>query len=442
MARPTTKLEEDSRRELRLLQPMRDFLAAESAGGILLVLAVVVALIWANSPFSDSYMELWDTELELKLGSHELALSLREWVNDGLMTVFFLVVGLEIKRELVLGELREVKRAIVPVVAAVGGMTVPALIYLSIAGAEAPKGWAIPTATDIALAVGILTLLGDRVPSALRLFLLTLAIVDDIGAIAVIAIFYTDGVELAPLAGAAVAVLIVYALRKRVATLALYGVAGVVIWFLVHESGVHATLTGVALGFLAPVTPHKQPDYVNHEELLDVSDVESAHRTVFLARQSVSDLVWLEHLLLPWSTYLIVPIFALANAGIPLGADQISDAFGSSIALGIFFGLLLGKPIGVFLATWLAVRFGAGRLAEGITWSQIAGVGVLAGIGFTVAIFVTGLAFADIARQDSAKLAILTSSTLAAMIGSGLLLAGLNRRRARVVAKPLEPVGS
>jgi Na+:H+ antiporter, NhaA family len=406
-----------------LIAPLREFLQTESAGGIVLVAAAVVALVWANSPWKDAYQDLWSTDLVISLGERTLDLDLREWVNDGLMAIFFFVAGLEIKRELVEGELRGVRRAALPAFAAVGGMVAPALIYIAInAGSAGARGWGIPMATDIAMAVGVVALLGSRVDPPLKLFLLALAIVDDIGAIAVIAIFYSgriDGGSLLIALGlvAVLVVLRVAGVRSTLIPLAL----GVGLWLALEESGVHATIAGVILSLLAPTRPHVQRELVDVEALTDISSVRAARETASLARESVSVVEWLEHVLHPWTSFVIVPLFALANAGITLSADAISDAATSRVAIGVLLGLVVGKLVGISLFTWLAVRLRLGVVPEGGTRRGIAGIAAVAGIGFTVSIFVTDLAFADPAIQNEAKVAILAAAVVAGGLG-GIIL--------------------
>jgi Na+:H+ antiporter, NhaA family len=412
------------------IAPLREFLRTETAGGVVLVAAAVVALVWANSPWKDSYQDLWSTDLVISLGERTLDLDLREWVNDGLMAIFFFVVGLEIKRELVEGELRGVRRAALPALAAVGGMVAPALIYIAInVGGAGARGWGIPMATDIAMAVGVIALLGSRVAPALKLFLLALAIVDDIGAIAVIAIFYSgriDGDSLLIALGlvAVLVVLRVAGVRSTLIPVAL----GVGLWLALEESGVHATIAGVVLGLLAPTRPHVQRELVDVEVLTDISSVQAARETASLARESVSVVEWLEHVLHPWTSFVIVPLFALANAGITLSADAISDAATSRVAIGVLLGLVVGKLVGISLFTWLAVRLRLGVVPEGATGRGIAGIAAVAGIGFTVSIFVTDLAFADPAFRNEAKVAILAAAVVAGGLGAIILSRG---RRAR-----------
>ena len=404
----------------RVIRPLTDFLQTESAGGILLAIGAAIALAWANSPWSDAYDRLWHTRAGLSFGSLALHLDLRHWVNDGLMAAFFLVVGLEIKRELIEGELRDRSQAILPALAALGGMLVPAAIFVALtAGTGDVSGWGVPMATDIALAVGVLGLLGSRVPSAGKVFLLALAIVDDLGAIAVIAIFYSDGLAWGWLAGAGVCVVAVLVARRRAASLTpVFVVLGTMLWLCLHEGGIHATIAGVIMGFLTPVQAHTHPDLIDIDELTDLSSVEHARATVTLARSSVSKVEWLEHVLHPWTSFVIVPVFALANAGVIVNGSAIDGALGSRAAWGVALGLLVGKPVGITVATWLACRAGAARLPAGVNLRMVAALGTLAGIGFTVSLFITELAFTDPDTAAAAKLAILVASLAAAMAGA------------------------
>jgi NhaA family Na+:H+ antiporter len=407
----------------RLPTPLAEFLHLEAAGGIVLVAATLVALVWANSPWQDSYQTFWSTSLDISLGSHSLDLTLQGWVNDGLMAIFFLVVGLEIKRELVEGELNDRRRAALPAIAAVGGMVAPALIYVAITvGGEGGRGWGIPMATDIAMAVGVLSLLGSRVGPSLKLFLLALAIVDDIGAIAVIAIFYSDGINLGALA-VAVAIIVVVAVARRlgVRPTPVYVALGGGLWLALHEAGLHATIAGVVMGLMAPTRPIRRREDVSDDKLRDVSTPETARETVVLARESVSVVAWLEHLLHPWTSFVIVPVFALANAGVVLSARALCDAATSRVTYGVVVGLVVGKLVGISVFAWLAVRLRIGTLPDGVGWSGIVGVAAVAGIGFTVSIFVTGLAFTDADLQDQAKIGILAASVVAGALGGVLV---------------------
>jgi NhaA family Na+:H+ antiporter len=407
-----------------ILRPLGDFLHTEAAGGVALLVAAVVALVWANSPWQDGYDQLWSTRIAIEVGGHGIDLDLRDWINDGLMAIFFFVVGLEIKRELVDGELRDPRRAALPAIAAVGGMVAPALIYAAFnAGGAGSAGWGIPVATDIAVAVGVVSVLGSAVHPALKLFLLALAIVDDIGAIAIIAIFYSDGVEWADVIVAVALLGVVVACRAAgVRAIGVYVVLGIAVWLAVHESGIHATIAGVVLGLLTPTRPFERRELIDEAELLDVSTVAQARQTADMARGSVSVVEWLEHRLHPWSSFLIVPLFALANAGVPITADALSAAWSSSITHGVVVGLVVGKLVGVTAFTWLAVRLRIGALPDGVGWRQFVGIGAVAGIGFTVSLFVTGLAFDDApALQDEAKIGILAASTVAGILGALIL---------------------
>ncbi|MDQ2650386.1 MAG: Na+/H+ antiporter NhaA [Actinomycetota bacterium] len=410
-----------------MAQPIQRFLHVEAAGGLLLVAAAVVALVWANSPWSASYDSLWATELTIDLGGHALSEDLRHWVNDGLMALFFFIIGLEIKHELVSGELRTLRQAAIPIAGALGGMAVPALIYAAFnAGGDGGAGWGIPMATDVAFAVGVLALLGPRAPSALKVLLLGLAIVDDIGAIVVIAVFYADGLDWAWLGAAVLGLGLVAVLQKlNVRFLPVYAVIGTGVWLATFESGVHATIAGVALGLLTPARPFIRDVDADRiaDHLSTDTDVTAAEvrATSFELREAVATTERLADQLHPWTSYVIVPVFALANAGVALSGDSLGDAAGSAVTLGVVVGLVAGKVLGVAGAIALAVRFGVGRLPEGITMRHVVGMAALAGIGFTVSIFVAGLAFDDPALADQAKIGVLAASALAAGLGTLIL---------------------
>ncbi len=407
---------------VRMLSPLRDFLDTEASGAILLAGGAGVALIWANSPWSQSYEDLWNARAAISVAGHTLDLDLRHWINDGLMTIFFLVVGLEIKREVTDGHLASRRAALLPGAAALGGMLAPALVYLAIAGTSAPRGWAIPMATDIALAVGVLAVAGSRIPASLRAFLLGLAIVDDIGAIIIIAAVYSTGVMFGWLAAAAVGVAVTVAVDLLgVHSTWVYVAVGGAVWFSLHEAGIHPTIAGVVMGLLAPSSPRLNPDLIDSDELTDLSDAGAAHGTSNLAKGSVSVVEWLQHVLHPWTSYVIVPLFALANSGIAISADGLRNAVHSPITWGVLFGLLVGKPIGVVIATRATVRANLADVPEGAVARQIVGIGAAAGIGFTVAIFITELAFTDPVEQSNAKLAVLVASVLAAAGSSAIL---------------------
>jgi Na+:H+ antiporter, NhaA family len=414
---------------VRLLSPLRDFLATEAAGAILLAGAAVVALVWANSPWSVSYEDLWASRASFSIGGRVLDLDLRHWINDGLMAIFFFVVGLEIKRELTDGHLSNKRAALLPGVAAVGGMVAPALVYLAIAGTTAPRGWAIPMATDIALAVGVLATAGSRVPSSLRAFLLGLAIVDDIGAIVIIAVVYSTGVAYSWLAAAALGLALTLVVRRvGIHTTWVYVVLGAAVWFGLHEAGIHPTIAGVAMGLLAPSTPRLRRELIDDAELTDLSDADAARTTGELARESVSVVEWLQHVLHPWTSFVIVPLFALANSGIRLSTEALRDAAGSAITWGVLLGFLVGKPLGIVTATRLVIKAGLSDSPADSSPSQVVGIGTAAAIGFTVALFITELALTDPVEQSNAKLAVLVASVLAAAISTVFLLRGPRSR--------------
>lgn len=410
--------------KVSVLRPLQDFLRTETSGGALLVIAAAIAIIIANSPLSDEFTRFWETRAAVGLGDHVLDLSLRGWLNDAAMAIFFFVAGLEIKRELVEGELRSVRKALLPIGAAIGGMIVPALIYTAFnRGADgAPNGWGIPMATDIALAVGVVALLGKRIPASLRMFLLTLAIVDDLGAILVIAFAYTKGLTPAWLLLALAAVVAVVVLtRLGVHAIGCYIALGVVMWFALHEAHVHPTIAGVAMGLLTPARPRFAHDAIDADEISDISSIEAVQTTLRGARGSVSELEWLSHRLHPWTSYLIVPLFALANAGVKLSGDAVSDALSSRITLGIFLGLVIGKPVGIVGACWLMRTFKLADLPQGVTMRDITTMGFLGGIGFTVATFIAEQAL-DQEIIPQAKVGILAASILAAVLGSVLAM--------------------
>ena len=413
-------------------RPMLRFLSVEAAGGIVLVAATIIALIWANSPWSAGYGGFWHSEVHLAIGDwftleHDgHPLTLAEVVNDVVMVLFFLVVGLEIKRELMAGELRRPRAALLPAVAALGGMVVPAAAFLLFNPSGDPStGWGIPMATDIAFAVGILSLLGNRVPTPLKVFLLTLAIVDDIGAIIVIAIFYTGSLEAEWLVVAAAVLVAVRVLTKmRVWYTPIYVGLGLLLWYATFESGIHATLAGVAMGLLAPATPLTGPEHASEAVQPIVEgevDADTVRRAGFLLGESVSVAERIEHLLHPLTSLVVIPIFALANAGIELSGDSLADAVGAPVTLGVVFGLVVGKTVGVSVFTLLAVRFRLSALPAGAAPRHIVGVAAISGIGFTVSLFITNLAYDSPLLRDEAKIGVLAASVVAGAIGSIIL---------------------
>jgi Na+:H+ antiporter, NhaA family len=372
-----------------------EFLKTEGGGGVVLLAAAMVALVWANSPWQDTYHDLWHHEIGIGPEGWGLQESLQHWINDALMALFFFVVGLEIKRELVRGELQQPRTAALPVIAAIGGMVVPAVLFWALVGSgEAARGWGIPMATDIAFAVGVLALLGRHVPRGLKVFVLTLAIVDDIGAILVIALFYTADFEAGWLLGAVASLaVVVVARRLGVNHPVAYIPMAVVAWYCTYRSGIHPTIAAVALGLLTPARP------VGGRPVLED----------------------LEHRLHPWSSYFVIPVFALANAGVALGGDAIGDAAGSRLTWAVIVGLVVGKLTGIAGATFIGARTRLGQLPAGVGNIHIIGAGAVGGIGFTVSLFITGLAFSTEALQAQAKIGILVGSLLAAALGAAIL---------------------
>jgi Na+:H+ antiporter, NhaA family len=423
----------------RIVRPFQDFAHKQSSGGILLIAATVVALLWANSPWAESYAALWQTKLTVGLGEFSLSKDLTHWINDALMAVFFLVVGLEIKRELLVGELSSVRSAALPIAAAVGGAVVPALIYIAInAGTEGAAGWGIPMATDIAFALGVLALLGERAPVALKVFLTALAIVDDIVAVLVIAFFYTAEISWGALGvGGLFLAALVMANLIGVGRTLVYAVLGVGLWLAFLLSGVHATIAGVLLAFTVPASSFINPGaflersrYVldrfekageKGENVLTNEERQAAlHALNHATYQLEPPLHELEHTLHPWVVFAIMPIFALANAGVTLGGG-LAEALVSPVALGIVAGLVLGKQLGITLFAWLAVKVGVSELPVGINWRHVYGGGWLGGIGFTMSLFITDLAFSNGSLVDAAKLGILAASLIAGVIGWAIL---------------------
>lgn len=415
-----------------LVRPVQAFVQVEAAGGIVLVAAAIIALLWANSPWPESYTDFWHTTLAADLGFTSLSLDLHGVVNDGAMALFFFIVGLEIKRELVSGELASPRRAALPVFAAVGGMVLPAGIYLLFnAGHESSHGWGIPMATDIAFALGVLALLGPRVPFALKVFLLALAIVDDLGAIAVIAVFYSESVALEPvLWGAGVVAAILLLRSAGVRDFGPYAVLGVLLWLAVYKSGIHATIAGVILAALTPARePLAKEDFeplatgliAQYRESREAGDEEGRRAALgalfSLEAARTSPLDRLEHALHVWASFVVVPVFALANSGLDLSETPPWEVASSRVGLGVFLGLLVGKFFGVLAGAWLSVRLGLATLPDGVRWRHLAPIGVLAGIGFTVALFVSGLAFDRPEFEAEAKSGIFAASVVAGIAG-------------------------
>lgn len=414
----------------RLLTPLRRFMQLEVASGSVLLAASVIALVWANLGTA-SYERVWTTGVTVAIGDWRITEDLLHVVNDGLMTIFFLVIGLEVKRELVLGELSTVRAALLPAFAALGGVIVPALIFVGMTAADgSAAGWGIPIATDVAFALAALAALGRRVPRSLMAFLLGVAVVDDVVAILVVALAYTSRLSPLWLALAGIGLLAMWIARELgVRHLGIYLLLGALVWYAVFRSGVHATIAGVAIALLTPVRPYEDPAAVSREAVLtaDHTDDHSAlpdgdarqwRRLAWLSREAISPLSRLEHALHPWSSFVVLPVFALANAGVVLDADSLRAAGRHPVALAAALALVVGKAVGLTAGTALAVRLGLSRLPRRARWRHIVGVGLLAGIGFTVSLFIAGLAYDDPALVSSAKLGVLTGSVAAAALGA------------------------
>jgi NhaA family Na+:H+ antiporter len=411
------------------------FVHSEATGSILLLACAVVALIWANSPWAGSYFDLLHTYVGLSWGDASFKLSLHHWINDGLMVIFFFVVGLEVKRELVVGELSSFRKASLPLAAAVGGMVVPALFFVVLNfGGEGARGWGIPMATDIAFALGILAVFGSRAPLGLKVFLTALAIADDLGAVAVIALFYTEKINVTALIVAGILLLILFvAIRARVNHLGILLPLIVGVWVAVFTSGLHATVAGIFVAMLIPVKPRlsvphfiaNTEDFLHHIRVADTTDdmlVADKHQlhAVENVRERAADILpsglVLEHIFHPIQVWFILPLFALANAGVAIG-DDLMAVLANPLSLGIIVGLVVGKPVGIGLLSWLAVKSGRGALPEGVTWAQVVGAGCLAGVGFTMSLFITDLAFDNETLIATAKIGILAASLTSGILG-------------------------
>ncbi len=429
----------------RLLRPFEAFARHRLAGAGLLMLATLVAIIWANSPWSELYHHLLEIEVGFDAQDARISKSIHHWINDGLMSVFFFLVGLEIKRELMVGELSTIRKATLPAIAAVGGMIVPAIVYhLLNGGTPSAKGWGIPMATDIAFALGVLALLGDRIPLGLKVFLTALAIVDDIGAVVVIAIFYTSDLSLLALGAGLVCLGASIALNLLgTRNPASYLIVGIATWFCFLESGVHATIAAILMAFTIPArTAIDGGDFMARMRILvdkleehglpeDRSMNDNTQQTLFEKMNETIDhasapLQRIEHGLAGPSTFFVLPIFALANAGVTLHGGLLSE-LANTIPLGIILGLLVGKTVGISLSSWLAVKVGIANLPEHVTWPQVVGVAMLGGIGFTMALFVAALAFSDPARIEAAKVGILVGSITSGTLGFLLVRATCNK---------------
>jgi NhaA family Na+:H+ antiporter len=430
----------------QLMRPFQNFLEKEASGGILLLIFTVLALVWANSPFSDSYFHLWHTKLSIGLSNFNLNYSLHHWINDGLMAIFFFVVGLEIKRELLIGELSSLKKASLPIMAALGGMIFPALFYVVLNfGKEGISGWGIPMATDIAFAIGILALLGSKVPTGLKVFITALAIADDIGAVLVIAFFYTSNISIISLVFAGgVLLLLVVANFSGIRNLIVYSVLGIILWLAFIFSGVHATIAGVLLAFTIPASSRintaqflskgkklledfdkageEGPNVLSNEERQGiVQNLEDNCEKIMTPLQRY------EHKLHPWVSFFIMPAFAFANAGVIISGNFLEELT-NPVSIGIVTGLFLGKQVGISAFSWLAVKLKFASLPIGVTWKQIYSGGILAGIGFTMSLFIANLAFNSEQLLTISKVGILTASLLSGLIGFIILRKSLTNK--------------
>jgi NhaA family Na+:H+ antiporter len=429
----------------RAFHALERFLHIEAVSGIVLLGAAIVALVWANSPWAPQYDALWHTPLSIGVGDWVFSKSLHFWINDVLMAVFFLVVGMEIRREIHEGALSDLRSAALPLAAALGGVVVPALVYLALnPRGAAHEGWAVPTATDIAFALGVLALLGRSIPSSVRVFLLALAIIDDIVAVLIIALVYSDGLQLDGLLVAGGGIAIVLGLQAiGVGSAFAYVLPAILVWIGALQLGIHPTLAGVLLGLMTPVRAapaRESPLHVAERVVSDLGGRDRERRVGAELAQPARQLRWAQRELLPpvtrvqlalhpWVAYGVMPLFALANAGVSLGGIDFTHAGASGVLCGVLFGLVLGKPVGIVAASWLAVKAGWCRLPEGVSWREVILIGLLAGIGFTMSIFIAMLAFSDTALLAAAKLGVLLASATAAVLG--LVWALLRARRLR-----------
>lgn len=416
-----------------VITPFQRFLAIEASGGILLIFFTILALLWANSAWSESYFALWNSKFTIGFGDWALSKELLLWVNDGLMAIFFFLVGLEIKREVLIGELSSFKQASLPLFAAIGGMAFPALIFLTLQGEQpGASGWGIPMATDIAFSLGILSLLGNRVPVSMKIFLTAFAIVDDIGAVLVIAVFYSSEIYLSALYTALGLYLVLVIFNfMNVRKKTLYVLVGIIIWYFFLKSGLHPTIAGIMVAFTIPITSRihtrqfseevengllafrdndsSEEKLLTYEQLSSVDTIERAAKHVQPPLQK------LEHDWHGFVAYIILPVFALANAGVALG--DASEAFSNPLTLNIALGLLIGKSLGVSLLSWLSVKLGLANLPEGTRWRHLLALGLLGGVGFTMALFIANLAFTDTNLLNASKIGILAGSTIAGAAG-------------------------
>ncbi|MGB5868420.1 MAG: Na+/H+ antiporter NhaA [Arcobacteraceae bacterium] len=425
------------------IQTIQRFIKDESFSGVLLFIATLAAVIVANSALGDAYYNLWHMPLGITLGGHTIAMDLTHWIDDGLMALFFLMVGLEIKRELLIGELSSISKASFPIIAAIGGMAIPALVYVALNPGN-PLGFGIPMATDIAFALGILMLLGKRVNPALKLFLVALAVVDDLGAVLVVATVYTSEIHTEYFLHAGLVYAFIWILNyKKVTSLVPYLIAGIALWVFIHSIGIHATVAGVLLAFAIPIsskvdekkfiknTKHSLKEFEEHIDtipMLNHHQIDALDDIAYNYNKVQNPLLKLEHQLHGFSAFFIMPLFAFSNAGVILNFGAVSEHF--LIVLGVVFGLVIGKPIGIFGFTYLATKLNIVKKPDDLGWDEIFAVGFLGGIGFTMSIFITQLAFLDETMIDAVKLGIFVASFIAGIIGVLLILKAYNKRQA------------
>ena len=421
-------------RRLSFISPLSDFVRRESFGGFLIIFSAGLGVFFANSGVRDFYKSFLGASFSIQISTFVLRMDLSHLVNDGLMTIFFFLVGLEIKRELANGHLATFRQAIPAAIAALGGMAIPALLFLLIADSQSKSGWGIAVATDIALALSILTLAGNRAKQSLRPFLLGLAVIDDIGAILIIAIVYSSGFSFYWALFAAIALFSVFVLKRfGIEHRIIYIFAGLALWLSLYKTGIHPTIAGVILGLLTPASPLIQLQYVDQEELTNLETIDHVKESQKIVKGSISTVEWLEHSIHPWSSYLIVPLFAFTNSGIEISRSSIQGALNAPLFWAIFVGLVLGKPLGIFISALAIRKLNIGELPSGAKLKDILATGMAAGIGFTVAIFISKLAFQDVSQQEQAILGVLCASVISGILS--LTLFTLNMRGTKPSAR-------
>ena len=417
-------------KQISVISPLGDFVKRESFGGILIMFSAALGILFANTGLRDVYRNFLEASFSIQISTFVLSMDLGHVINDGLMTIFFFLVGLEIKRELSHGHLSSFRKALPSAVAALGGMAIPAFLFLLIADSQSKNGWGVAVATDIALALTVLTLVGKRAKDSLRPFLLGLAVIDDIGAILIIAIFYSSGLSLYWMVFAIASLASVVILKKtgieyRVA----YILAGLALWLALYKTGIHPTLAGVILGLLTPASPLIQNQYIDQEELTNLETIENVKESQKIVKGSISTVEWLEHSIHPWSSYLIVPLFAFSNSGIEISTSSIQSALDASLFWAVFIGLVIGKPLGIFLSALAIRKLDVGELPSGSSLKDILATGMAAGIGFTVAIFISKLAFQDLVQQEQAILGVLCASLVSGILSITLFALNIVKSR-------------